>query len=358
MLEGLRKRLLGIESLASWDDGAVRRTLPREIATGDIITFALLEQKDISGKSCIVGTPTLYQFNQQQFHSYPLYSQDHKLLCSMIVANREGRAPYLALSRKIPIMRKKELFTDEDYARLARGEIPFHLYAREHTGGMADWLYMHYEVKIREAKGSSISAENQVKHFTYGLYISVKEHKALEIERFPSGDFDLHATVFRPATDIVSVEHKGAMKAGMMPKSMMDSAPETAVNAPKSSAQIFDLTAVAKPIAPVSEEKLPAKPAFVPTGIVPYEAAIQCNLRMASKLIDEALRSDIRVSDVIRKALGLKVAEMDFIAFDLRLNANDYRVLAERFDVDVNDKATIHHCIMEELGHFTGEKSG
>jgi hypothetical protein len=229
-------------------------------------------------------------------------------------------------------------------------------------------------VKIREAKGSSISAENEVKNFSYGLYISVKEHKALEIERLPSGDFDLYATVFRPATDIVNVEPRGAIKAGMMPKSSFAPPAEAAVNAPvpptpktptpvmdvpKSSAQIFDLTTVAKPTTPtLSEERLPAKPAFVPTGIVPYEAAIQCNLRMASKLIDEALRSDIRVSDVIRKALGLKVAEMDFIAFDLRLSANDYKVLAERFEVDVNDKATIHHHIMEELGHFTGEKNG
>ena len=352
MLDTLRKKLLGTESRNFAEEVPLGRSVVREVSVGDIITFGIIEQRDLSGKSCIVGAPTLYHFNQQQFQSYPLYSKEHSLICNMIIANKTAKVPYLALSRRIPPARKQELFTEEDYARLARGEIPYHLYVREHTAGMADWLFMHYEIKIRQAKGTSISSENEVKTFGYGLYVSIKEHKALEVERFPSGEFDLYATVFCPATDIVALEPKAAIKAGIMPKPVTAPLPEAAVNA-KPSAQIFDLPLAAKTPDPVPSV---AKPDTVPVlNGVHEHAAIQCNLRMASKLIEEALRNDIRVSDVIRKALGLRIAEMDFIAFDLRLSPNDYKLLADRFDVEAEDKARIHQYIMEELSHFTGE---
>jgi hypothetical protein len=353
MLDTLRKKLLGTESQGLSEDApAGGRTIVRDVAAGDILTFGIIEQRDLSGKTCIVGIPTLYHFNQQQFQSYPLYSKEHALLCHMILANTSAKMPYLALSRKIPSARKSELFTEEDYARLVRGETPHHLYAREHTAGMADWLYMHYEIKIRDAKGTSISSENEVKAFNYGLYTSVKEHKALEIERFPSGEFDLCATVFCPATDILLLEPKAALRAGIMPKPAAEPTPDVAVKA-KPSAQVFDL-----PIAAKTPEIISASKASEPTHMVVSAAqntAIQCNLRMASKLIEEALRNDIRVSDVIRKALGLRVAEMDFIAFDLRLNPADYQILADRFEVDLEDKTKIHQFILEELSHFTGE---
>jgi hypothetical protein len=370
MLGTLRKKLLLGDWLGVTEDTPSRRTLIRDVSQGDKLTFGIIEQHDLSGKSCIVGIPTLYSFGTHQFQSYPLYNHDNQLLCNMIIANRDGALPYLALSRTIPSSRKLDLFTEEDYARLARGEIPYHLYVREHTAGMSDWLYMHYEVKIRDTKGTSISPENEVKLFHYGLYVSLKEQKALEIERYPSGEFMLHATVFRPITDIIAHAPHAAMDAldalkktyapHVAVKAVNDDNPPNASAIPPvekaasaaESAQIFELpTAVNAPSVPAA-----AKEAPLPTvNSAPRYEAIQCNLRMASKLIDEALRNDIRVSDVIRKALGLRIAEMDFVAFDLRLSAKDYALLADRFEVNADDKEKIHHFIMEELSHFTGE---
>ncbi len=377
MLSSLRKTFPFRDWLMQGDDSAAKRPNVASIAHGDVITFAALEQSDLSGKSCIVGTPTVYHFNGSQFTSYPLFSMTYAHLCQMIIAGQETDTPYLALSKKIPDAHKAELCMDEDYTRLQRGDMPQHLYVREHTAGMVDWLHMHYELKIPLARGTSIAPDNEVKTFDYSLYVSLKEYKALEIERFASGDIIAYATVFRPAEDIITID-RGAAPRRMTPPSHEKTKPASKTQNPptkptekpsttskikseannaQDSAQIFEL-----PVHTPTPATVPAKPTPGSNRLIPamphdgnHSGAIQVNLRMASKLVDEALRNDMRVTDVIRKALGLGVHNTDQVSFDLQLSEKDYKVLADRFDVDLSDKDKIHEFIMEELSHFTGE---
>lgn len=124
----------------------------------------------------------------------------------------------------------------------------------------------------------------------------------------------------------------------------------------EASAKIFTLpTPVMSHVMPLSAMAVTNTSSSLPD--TPSQShAISCNLRMASKLIDEAMRSDMRVTDVIRKALGLKVTDADTVRFDLKLSAADYAILAKRFDTDAHDTDRIHEMIMEELGYFTGEE--
>ena len=396
MLSSIKKTLHLREWIISNEEGLNKKPDIASITAGDIIVFGVTEQKELSQKRCIVGEPSIYHFHGSQFTSYPLLTVQHQPICQMIIAGNEGQTPYLALSKRVSDAHKMELCIDEDYKRLCKGDLPQHLYVREHTAGMSDWLYMHYETKIDHARGTVISANDDVKTFGYSLYVSLKEYKALELERSPSGELAIYATVFRPASDILAI-HKGAADRIKKP----DGAKSTVEKPSQSSAPIPNASALSeepsKPAKPIVKETLTepdqsvmsplaAKPGHtktdqdkdsakiftlpmssqVPTRsevkkIEPTDkqvtqySQVKCNLRMASKLVDEALRNDMRVTDVIRKALGLSINSTDHITFDLQLTEADYKILADRFDLDISDKNKIHELIMEELGHFTGE---
>lgn len=448
MLDNLRKSLLRRQSWNAAEGDKGKSVDVRRIREGDILTFDQVDIGILSYVSCVVGLPLIHHFQGQQFTAYPLLSTDRTLLCHMIIAGSEQGRPYLALSRTIPEAKRHELCTEDDYKRLRQWKLPQHLYIREQACAMQDWLYMHYEAKITQLKGTTVTPQQEVRSYDYALYTSLREHKALELERYATGEIVIHATVFRPASDIIRIERGAAVsKARKGEKDVMAARQETpeaqhtggAQSQPGSPApadredapgpssapeedvavqragegRAFAETSIASlaglhqpsPASSQASAKQPqstaeaaqtqtpgkdngaskAHPAQDQTGDsakiyqLPQAMKVQgsrngdgqmaglsqsreieghrirCNLRMASKLVDEAMRNDMRVSDVIRKALGLNVAETDQIAFDVKLSNRDYKILAERFDLDARQKDQIHELIMEELSHFTGE---
>ncbi len=315
------------------------------IREGDLLTFLALKQEDISQKQLIVGAQTTHHFSGNQFVSNELLDYKGVKICSMIVASKENEPPYLALSRMIPEPHKPYLCTDEDFQMLNAGEMPDQLYVRENTAQMLDWLSLRYDLRLKNMRGTSISTSHEVKNFTYSLYAANGKAKALEIEHYPSGECAIYATIFMPASEIASITH---CHANFKPAAA--SKPQPANNNTQPLEHEPDKILSISPKA--AKKVATASPInAIETGDL---TAVRCNLRMAAKLIDEAMRNDMRVVDVMRRALGLSVSENDLMAFDLKLTPADYKILADRFELFINDRAAINSLIMEELSHFTG----
>ena len=84
---------------------------------------------------------------------------------------------------------------------------------------------------------------------------------------------------------------------------------------------------------------------------------IDCHIRVAARIIDEALRRDMRLEDVVRKALGLPIAPEEKVSFTMNLSEKEYQDLAERFECSPKDKQAIHAAIVEDLIDFSGERA-
>ncbi len=84
--------------------------------------------------------------------------------------------------------------------------------------------------------------------------------------------------------------------------------------------------------------------------------SIECELRAANKIIEEAIRNEMRMSDVIRRVIGLPLAGQESVQIPVLLSEDDYKLLAIRYGISPNDKPTIKTRIIEEVSDFAGAK--
>jgi len=84
--------------------------------------------------------------------------------------------------------------------------------------------------------------------------------------------------------------------------------------------------------------------------------AIECDLRVANKIIEEAIRNEMRLSDVVRRVIALPVSNPDSVQIPITLSDSDFALLAIRYSMPASDKNAIKAKIIEELGDFSGGK--
>jgi hypothetical protein len=365
------------------------------IKQGEAISFEGLPQPELSDVNLYVGGKIVHHFSTAQFLAYELLDANAKKVCSMIFNAPNGAEPYLALSKIIPDQHKSHLCPREDFTSISNGEMPQHLYVRENTAGMNEWLAMRYELQLDNVRGTSITISHDVRSYNYSLYVANDAPKALEIERYPSGECVISATIFVSLNHAKKINNSAVRKVSELQKnnisvknieldknhrlnndSFVQSNSTKTVNNVQTSADLVGnavsvVDKITKKITHLhvaganDDERMESKNIAAKVKTKANNSVInavsdadygtvRCNLRMAGKLIDEALRSDMRVVDIMRKALGLSVSNADLVAFDLGLSAADYKILADRFDLSINDKAAINALIMEELSHFAG----
>lgn len=85
--------------------------------------------------------------------------------------------------------------------------------------------------------------------------------------------------------------------------------------------------------------------------------AIECDLRVANKIIEEALRNEMRLSDVIRRVVALPVANPESVQIPMTLTEADFRLLAIRYNLPASERDSIKTRIIEELGDFSGKEA-
>ncbi len=82
---------------------------------------------------------------------------------------------------------------------------------------------------------------------------------------------------------------------------------------------------------------------------------IDCNMRVAGKIIDEAVRRDMHLADVMRNVLGLPINASDEVTLHLPLTNEDYKTLGERYKVSPDNRNKIKRRIVADLAGFAGE---
>lgn len=82
--------------------------------------------------------------------------------------------------------------------------------------------------------------------------------------------------------------------------------------------------------------------------------SVECDLRVASKVIDEAVRSEMRLSDVVRRIIELPVNNQGAVQIPVTLTDEDYSLLAIRYGISASDRAAIKRRIAEDLSDFSG----
>ena len=83
---------------------------------------------------------------------------------------------------------------------------------------------------------------------------------------------------------------------------------------------------------------------------------IECDLRVANKIIDEAIRNEMRLTDVVRRIIELPVANPESVQIPLTLTDEDYALLAIRYGIAASDRNAIKRRIIADLGDFGGAK--
>ena len=84
--------------------------------------------------------------------------------------------------------------------------------------------------------------------------------------------------------------------------------------------------------------------------------SIECDLRVANKLIDEAIRNEMRLNDVVRRVIELPVSNPESVQIPVTLSDEDYALLAIRYSIPASDRNAIKRRIIEDLNDFSGEK--
>lgn len=100
---------------------------------------------------------------------------------------------------------------------------------------------------------------------------------------------------------------------------------------------------------PVAKEITPSRPDF-PSQL------LACNAQLAGRMIEEAQRNKLSLSDVIRKVIDLPKEIDDKIYIPFELSAAEQDVLAKRYQLDGRDQKAIQERIVEELRQFAGVK--
>lgn len=83
--------------------------------------------------------------------------------------------------------------------------------------------------------------------------------------------------------------------------------------------------------------------------------SVECELPAANRVIEEAIRNEMSMSDVIRRVVALPVARQETVSIPVMLTDSDYSLLAVRYGIPAADRAAIKAKIIEELGEFTGK---
>ncbi len=464
----------------------------KKLNRGTRLSFGQMTQPELSGRDLVVGDTCRYDFGSAHFVAYLLEEADvtdaGRVVAQIIVADGRRDECYLAISKRINEVDQKRLL-DEDVLEQVRTQSTsprLHLRASG-VVGFAPWVVETYRKQISGIRGRK-ALLGRDRAFDYTLFVSPNNEKAIEIEQYEDGTCDMFLTVYRPASDILSILHamrpdvekthpvlvknsgvheieedavvaaaepvrvsgqkladiraqiqltveqereklRSQAKADIVAKaqeqakseqfvevSLADIKPAAAkvdvkpapdasvtltfeqlkkaqqtkqaqssvVATPVAQAPVLVTPEVKKPDVPsVGAEKSEAlivaeivadvihdepvkiemegdAPIVVAEPAVsrePSETRIDCHIRVAAKIIDEALRADLRLEDVVRKALGLKIAPAETVSFALHLSEKEYHDLAERYGCKPEEKQAIHAMIIEELVDFSGERS-
>jgi hypothetical protein len=88
-----------------------------------------------------------------------------------------------------------------------------------------------------------------------------------------------------------------------------------------------------------------------PTEMLP------CDIALAGRIIDEAQRNQLLISELIRKVIDLPARIQDHVLIPFSLSDAEYAELARRYGLQPSDRMGVMGRILEELRQFAGQKA-
>lgn len=366
--------------------------LLRELHTGYSVGFGYMPQEDLSGRRFRIGEASSYRFGDDTFVSYALQHASVPAPINMIV-ELNADDPYIAISQVIDSTDQKQIFGREistTDSLFLQDKIVLDVPAGHRLSG---WTAGTYKKVIDGIEGEFIRGHHQFQsstspdpwRFRYYLFVSESNDYGVEIENYDHGICKISLTVFRPVTDIGQVRKPATTTTPTPPaaqKKIRDSIPESigeevpliaheqpVLKAPVmvlSKSEVIDeepaeeVFAVAEIITDKEiEVDEPASPAVAPKDITVSGTErfnLPCPASVAGKLIEEARRNQIPLSQLVRKILGLSIHVDETVIIPFDLTRSDILALSEKYGIDGNDPEALRLFLLKEVALFTGEK--
>lgn len=231
----------------------------KKLHRGSKLTFDRMAQAELSAQELVIGETCRYDFGSAHFVAYilerPEAREDEAPVAQIIVADGRREECYLAISRKLNAQEQTRLLDEEVFNEIKAGNTPQRIHVRA-TGVVAftSWVVETYKKQIHGIRGKK-TLHGVERYFEYTLFVSANNERAIEIEQYENGVREVYLTIYRPASDIVSIFHATRFEAADRPlpvlvRSEADKADEELEN-PESVTMQWDI----KPSQKVEEDK-------------------------------------------------------------------------------------------------------
>lgn len=362
------------------------------LQVGSAVEFGFMPQLALSAKRFKITGVRTYAFDGDKFVSFSMsHGLDHHV--NLIVADVDEER-YLAISRAISVDEALKLFSAESLSEVMEKLDNERLFCREGIVGFLGWTAPSYRKTISQMGGQVCEGDYRefalpedpdlLVPFDYTLFVSDNDEFAIEIESYEDGRVDMYATIYRRSTDIARVFPPVKLFAGqeeematngvsqdrgpVLMHATLEEIPQSSnfemdVHTPVESGSYTAETSNVAELRPEVREETPkastsvaAKPLppIVDSGRVPSDL-LECDMHVAGKIIDEALRNEMTLNELIRRILGLSANMKDQIYIPLALTEDDFQQLAERYGLDPTNRDELRRQIVEELSSFAGE---
>ena len=369
------------------------QSLPLEkLTTGSLLSFSSrCPLPEFVSRQAQVIAVRYYQFGDEKLKNYQLQLDDAKHFFLTIAEDDQGH--YISLSRALSEAEQDRWFGRDALSFFTESSTAKTIRCKADLAIEGAWMADRYSKSVDWVEGSiSLQASSRAaRRFHYNLLVDVNGEKALEIEHDDeSGENRIFVTVYRPITDIFSIEasKSSPIKAPRMEAektasvavavTATDEVPLFKEPVESHSQQLKQRTdfrrlveAQAEEIRIARHEALKHVPVAIPDEpehalpsfllerpgdylsldeVIPPDAErVRVGLKAARTLIDRAISKNVRVRDVLRDMLGLDSVVADEVIFELPLSDDDYRKLAMRFKLRADHRDEIRARLQEEL---------
>lgn len=319
-----------------------------DLHVGCMVGFGFVPQKNISGVRICVTEINSYLFDAESFIAYRLEGGDADI--NLIIADEsEPARTYLALSQRIRPRLFESIFSGylpPDWFALKEGDTV--KVNSSNPIALQGWLAPRYTVVVL-TKGRLMEGDHRLRKaservllsrpFEYVLLVDEENEYALEAEKYEDGTMHVFATIYCPATDIGEIKR-----------------------APKSRSAAIEIIPHVSPSEPdadegdVAQERTKMYPPQSQIALVLAAEMLSCDLRLAACLIDEAQRSQIPLSELIRRVIGLPACIKEEVYIPFTLADKEMTELAKRYELAVTDTHGVKQKIIEDLRRFAGAK--
>lgn len=331
----------------------------RGLQDGAAVQFGSTPQENLSGRRYrVTGTQT-YWFGEECFLSHRLQS-DGQADIFLIAAERSGEE-YLAISRAVTEEDQDILFGAQPLFAMPEKPALQQVRCRDTVIGFKGWLTGTYRKQLDRVRGSVLPGDRRDLSqgetdavarerggFHYALLVNATNEHAVEIEKHDDGRVQIFVTVFRPLSDIVQVIPP-ERPTRLVPRPWANDASniDTVIEALKKRREVM--------VQPAPRAEIIQHPATVRAREADTNM-VACDVRVAVKVIEEAVLNKMSIAEVVRRVVDLPVSFNEKVFFDIPLSPADYEVLGHRYGISTDDKRAIRARMAQELAEFTGER--